>query len=551
MRQLLEVHGCPEDAAADIQTALRATYYKQLLPLIENICTRLSEPGRIHRIDRLEINLGEVSLDSFGSSIVGKFEAAFSSGLASAIGGAPEINANLEFFKYFICTGSVPWWANRLEDNLLATNLAELLRRTPQALRRAMQAMPEQERMQRRIARAYSDDLLDELTSVLAPSLFIADSGAGSAWLSMLLSVCTLQGHSVRSARNIWWEEVLRAFLTAENTPASEAPRFIRDILLRVARRLAQDYRVLVTELRRALDDSGMPVLPWVREITEILWQELANKSVQTRESNLTSDSESIRDALIKMLVRLEQGFTPSAEIWTDLLQLIDPLPAHMKAKVQAIFEAAKARANQSEGVSAATREILVTQLRSMLGQLAATEQEKSIASNFSDADEIYIGNAGLVILWPFLYNFFSRLGLTENKQFKDEDSVQRGVGLLQYLASGDESPPEILLPLNKVLCGMAPEAVFDFGLAITAQEKEECDGLLAAVIQQAPVLRAMSSAGFRGSFLLRQGQLSTRDGNWLLRVERETHDIVLDRFPWGVSIVKLPWMTAMMQVEW
>ena len=41
-----------------------------------------------------------------------------------------------------------------------------------------------------------------------------------------------------------------------------------------------------------------------------------------------------------------------------------------------------------------------------------------------------------------------------------------------------------------------------------------------------------MSHAGFRGSFLLRQGQLSVLDGKWLLRAERETYDLVLDRFP-------------------
>jgi hypothetical protein len=178
-------------------------------------------------------------------------------------------------------------------------------------------------------------------------------------------------------------------------------------------------------------------------------------------------------------------------------------------------------------------------------------EKDTPVESSFSDAEEIYVGNAGLVILWPFLESFFGRLGLTEEKRFKDEAAAQRAVGLLQYVAAADESPPEALLPLNKVLCGLAPEAVFDFGPEITAKEIEECDDLLAAVIEQAPILRDMSVAGFRGSFLLRKGQLGARDDNWLLRVERETHDIVLDRFPWGVQFVKLPWMAAMMQVEW
>ena len=170
----------------------------------------------------------------------------------------------------------------------------------------------------------------------------------------------------------------------------------------------------------------------------------------------------------------------------------------------------------------------------------------------FSATEELYISNAGLVILWPFLGQFFGQLGLLEARQFKEEEARHRAVGLLQFLADGQPEPsPEYLLPLNKVLCGMDVEEVFDSGPPFTEAESEESAALLQAVIAHAPVLGTMSVPGFRGTFLLRKGQLSTRDGIWLLRVERETYDVVLDRFPWQVNIVKLPWMKAMMQVEW
>ena len=129
---------------------------------------------------------------------------------------------------------------------------------------------------------------------------------------------------------------------------------------------------------------------------------------------------------------------------------------------------------------------------------------------------------------------------------------MHRAVGLLQYLADGQpEPPPEYLLPLGKVLCGMDLDEVFDFGPPLTDAEIEEGTTLLQAVIAHAPVLGSMSVRGFRGTFLLRKGQLSIRNGAWLLRVERETYDVVLDRFPWSVNIVKLPWMEALMHVEW
>jgi hypothetical protein len=44
---------------------------------------------------------------------------------------------------------------------------------------------------------------------------------------------------------------------------------------------------------------------------------------------------------------------------------------------------------------------------------------------------------------------------------------------------------------------------------------------------------------------------LGTRDGAWLLRVERESYDVVLDRFPWPLDWIKLPWMAVALRVEW
>ena len=56
---------------------------------------------------------------------------------------------------------------------------------------------------------------------------------------------------------------------------------------------------------------------------------------------------------------------------------------------------------------------------------------------------------------------------------------------------------------------------------------------------------------GLRGSFLIRKGVLGARDGAWLLRVERASYDVVLDRVPWGMSWVTRPWMEAPLCVDW
>ncbi|WP_437787379.1 contractile injection system tape measure protein [Sorangium sp. So ce1097] len=183
-------------------------------------------------------------------------------------------------------------------------------------------------------------------------------------------------------------------------------------------------------------------------------------------------------------------------------------------------------------------------------GALAADE-ELTIDPAYSESDEVYVENAGLVVLWPFLGHLFERLGLMTDGQIADRRARSRAAGLLQHLCTGDLEPAEYQLPLCRVLCGMSTTEVFDFGPPVTEAEAEECENLLTAAIASAPILGEMSIAGLRGSFLIRKGTLGVRDDAWLLRAERATHDVVLDRFPWGMSWVKLPWMEAPLGVEW
>lgn len=170
---------------------------------------------------------------------------------------------------------------------------------------------------------------------------------------------------------------------------------------------------------------------------------------------------------------------------------------------------------------------------------------------SFSQVEELYIPNAGLVILGPFLPHFFQALGYVAKGSFQDEATPHRAAGLLHYLATGEEELQEYMAPLLKVLCGIGLEEPLSLAYELTEAEKAEAHFLLQTVISYAPVLKNMSIDGFRGTFLLRNGILSARDGHWLVQVERETYDVVLERFPWHWGVVKLPWGGRVVEVEW
>jgi hypothetical protein len=40
-------------------------------------------------------------------------------------------------------------------------------------------------------------------------------------------------------------------------------------------------------------------------------------------------------------------------------------------------------------------------------------------------------------------------------------------------------------------------------------------------------------------------------EGSWRLQVEQKAIDILLGSLPWGLNVVKLPWMESMLMVEW
>ena len=162
---------------------------------------------------------------------------------------------------------------------------------------------------------------------------------------------------------------------------------------------------------------------------------------------------------------------------------------------------------------------------------------------------EIFVLNAGMVILHPFLHPFFSALGIA--KQGKLE-KPERAICLLQYLATGRVGDMEHELPLNKLLCGIPLEQPQSRKIRLTKKEKTEADNLLRAVIGHWSALGSTSAEGLRGTFLCREGKLTSDPfGDWQLRVEQRSFDILLADLPWGFSMIKLPWMDGLLKVEW
>jgi hypothetical protein len=193
------------------------------------------------------------------------------------------------------------------------------------------------------------------------------------------------------------------------------------------------------------------------------------------------------------------------------------------------------------------------TRFVSMAEDIKRSEEElKHQGSNQIDENQsFFIQNAGMVLLNPYLIRLFKRFELIEGKDFVDEMAKEKGVFLLQYIVNKNTQPEEWELPLNKIICGLSLGVPIKNEVCITDEEKQVCDGLLEAMVKNWGALKNTSADGLRTSFLMRDGTLRKEAIGWKLQIEKKVYDILLEKLPWGYSMIQLPWMELPLNTEW
>lgn len=145
----------------------------------------------------------------------------------------------------------------------------------------------------------------------------------------------------------------------------------------------------------------------------------------------------------------------------------------------------------------------------------------------------------------------FERLGLVHERRFTDTDAQKAAVHHLQYVVTGISHTEEHLLPLNKVLCGLAINAPVPEGITISEEQKAVVNSLLNAAIGHWPAIGHTSIEGFRGNWLVRDGLLTEKEDRWELVVEKRPYDLLISKSPFSFSIIRYSWMPKPLHVTW
>ena len=168
--------------------------------------------------------------------------------------------------------------------------------------------------------------------------------------------------------------------------------------------------------------------------------------------------------------------------------------------------------------------------------------------------EEIYVSNAGMPIIHPYLPQLFNMSGLLsiDRKAFKSELAATRAIHMIQYLINKEQDPPEEKLVLNKLFVGMEIDhPLIPLEDPLTEKELETMEGMMKAVVGRWSVMKNSHPDYVRKTFLDRDGRLSKRGDKWVLKVEKKGFDILVNKIPWSINPVRLPWREENIDVEW
>ncbi|RRB07769.1 contractile injection system tape measure protein [Larkinella rosea] len=197
---------------------------------------------------------------------------------------------------------------------------------------------------------------------------------------------------------------------------------------------------------------------------------------------------------------------------------------------------------------------LLSPDLVRMAEELALSTPEIKVYSETTTSETpatLPITNAGVLLLHPFLLPFFDEFKLLSKSRFVDRFSQFKAVQLLHYLTTSRLLFNEDETAFYKILCGIPlDEAVFPVW-KLTRKAKKACRELVHALIGHWEVLKNTSPEVAQTEFLQRSGILSSEKTHFVVTMDKKSIDVLLQRLPWGIGMIKLPWAEKLIVVQW
>jgi contractile injection system tape measure protein len=549
-RQRWQVKVTSTATAFTLRQALRTQFDAVLLPAFERAFDALNSGDEVWHIPRLTLDLQLRDGDDLIAALAKLIEQELAKAVPQTMVAdpSPESTRRLtpkanrrQLLLDYLSSGRIAWHAARQQTPDLLSLLRDEAHACAAGPQTAIRALGES--LESRMASSFR--LLQLLDPLPRAALLkqVPDDGSGAAPLRATLSRL-IAAPQLDSGLRLWLTALLLA-LRAEDLHLPLSATVV-SLLRECATQLAQTG-IIAVEIRVALTA--------LREQSEWVQSEMGGLP---RTEPLSSPLAPLgrgaggEGQLLPSLPR-ESPLTPNPSPQGGEGNKKDEHLAPHRLTNRVTRIGAAANADRIQMTDAPTQTFATTEREKLVQVMQAAATLSGNKQLAETADGYLANDAGLILLHPFLPRLFHHVGITsEGTRRLDPAQMPRAAALLHWLATGREEAFEFELSLIKVLLGLVPRDPLPVaGELLKDDDRAEADALLAAAIEHWTALRSTSLAGLRSSFLQRRGLLYDGEQGWRLQVETEAFDMLLGQLPWGINVVKLPWMTRPIFTDW
>ncbi|WP_372771994.1 contractile injection system tape measure protein [Mangrovibacterium sp.] len=548
-REVLELTVSDRQRAEFIHQKISQMIEKKLNPALDQLFTSVATKNETIRIDELVLDLGVVSESELQQAIV---ELTIREALEKIsklikanrdvvmqkveknkrrVSSVKLVSAKdeiLEQFVYFLATGHFPWWSRQTGSNQLNELFAQVLELSAKSLNRILVPELRNPNVRKRLIFQFREDQIEALLRRIDGRKYRKIEE-----LSLILFLNVASKKFKKVIANYYDELLLLYFaygisLNSQSKKAGLLKHIIEEGLNRVSSH--EGEAVLVGILERILysSQSGKTEGCLKRAVVEVVAERMLTRKSDLDSPKIANDeTQFVEQYLVDWFLEKRKKISVK-----DIarLKLIMTYSRHSKSNDQ---------------LQDAEPEFFISLKKE------AKETEKIESISLAD-EEIHVGNAGLVLLHPFLSVLFRGLNLLDDEQqFKSRTHACKAVHILQYLVADQLITAEYELALNKILCGLDVAEPIPNSGDLSASEQDECLHLIKTVLERWSALKTENPKALQENYLCRKGILRKTGAGWTLIVERNTIDVMLDRLPWAISIVKFPWTEQILHVEW
>lgn len=458
----------------------------------------------------------------------------------------------IESFFYFLETGTNAWWATLNHDFKIVDDIVfdEVLNDESFTFKWANAV--QKPIVRARFIKQFSDS---QIVTIIKKGILLkknsSDSSAKTIRIEALkkyIETSIAKNQLIPNQRFLMWEIVVLSLLaTSDAIIKQKLSRLICRVFEFHKKNSFLEHRELfLKEIENQIvNQNELELLANLDAVVLIIEKKLDQVILKEKETGIETFPET------QASIKTETEIEPEAEIERGKIQenneqtISDSdsiLSKNKDATVHSDDKNIESLSNNSKEKNPDNHEEVIDEK-----ELSFEKEENKLDAAISD---LYVNNAGLILIHPFLKSFFENCRLLNKDNTINNPEV--ATHLLHYIATGREQDYENEMTFEKFLCNIPIAKPIERNIVLPEEMKKEGAEMLQAVLSNWDIMKTSSTALLQNEFLQRPGKLSINgDESPVIIIERKTQDILLDKLSWNLSIIKLAWKKRIIYVNW